>query len=513
MKIRIPVLIAFFMVSVFVFAQKEEEAREFATTITVEDLHNHLSIIASDALEGRETGERGQKMAAAYIKAHFEKLGLTGPVASDYGDGYYQKVPLYTSRAGNSIIKAGDKEFLNFKEIIYLGNRISGGDKSSEVVFVGKGTEDELAGMDLKGKTLLVYTEDGIRSTIRKVSTLAKERGAIAVVLTLKEDKNTWQTSIKAYQRYLNGGRLSINNPAESEDLFSFAVTNEVASLLMNTSFEKLQKSVTDFKSGKKNALKKVDSGKFTFNTKQEVTIVNSENVLGFLEGTDKKDELVIITAHYDHVGRDGKEIYNGADDDGSGTVSVLEIAEAFVKAREAGKGPRRSILFMTVTGEEKGLLGSDYYTRNPVFPLESTVVDLNIDMVGRIDPEHKGKGDYVYLVGSNRLSTELHEISEKVNSTFTNLDLDYTYNDENHADRIYYRSDHWNFAKKKIPIIFYFNGVHEDYHKPTDTVDKIEFEALKKRAELVFFTAWVLANKEDRIVADKVEGTSIEIK
>ena len=169
--------------------------------------------------------------------------------------------------------------------------------------------------------------------------------------------------------------------------------------------------------------------------------------------------------------------------------------------------------MFMTVTGEEKGLLGSGYYAANPVFPLKNTVADLNIDMIGRVDPLHEKNRDYVYLVGSDKLSSELHELSELANKTFTKMDLDYMYNDEDHPDRIYYRSDHWNFAKNNIPVIFYFNGIHADYHKPTDTVDKIEFDLLQKRAQLVFHTAWILSNKEERIVVDKVEPATLDTK
>ncbi|MEX2336253.1 MAG: M28 family peptidase, partial [Fulvivirga sp.] len=257
--------------------------------------------------------------------------------------------------------------------------------------------------------------------------------------------------------------------------------------------------------------LKKIKLSIVTYKTTQTIETVDTENVLGYLEGTDKKDELIVITAHYDHEGRDGEEIYNGADDDGSGTSTVMELAEAFAKAKEDGRGPRRSILFMTVTGEEKGLLGSEYYTANPIFPLENTITNLNIDMIGRIDPAHKDNQNYVYLVGSDRLSTELHQISERVNKTFTQLELDYTYNDEDHPDRIYYRSDHWNFAKNNIPVIFYFNGVHEDYHKPTDTIEKINFEMLKKRARLVFYTAWALANRNERPVVDKMQDQEME--
>ena len=225
---------------------------------------------------------------------------------------------------------------------------------------------------------------------------------------------------------------------------------------------------------------------------------VKGENVLGFIEGTDLKDEVLIITAHYDHLGKKDTSIYNGADDNASGTSAILEIAEAFMNAKKDSFGPRRSILIMAVSGEEKGLLGSKYYTENPIYPLEKTIANLNVDMIGRIDKHHKN-GDYVYLIGSDRLSTELHNISEAVNKKNFKLELDYTFNDRDDPNRYYYRSDHYNFAKNKIPVIFYFNGVHDDYHKPTDTIDKIDFEKTQKISRLIFLTAWELANRNER--------------
>ena len=233
----------------------------------------------------------------------------------------------------------------------------------------------------------------------------------------------------------------------------------------------------------------------------------DSENVVAFIKGSEFPEEIVVISAHYDHVGVDAEgNIYNGADDDGSGTVSILEIAEAFKEAQNDGYQPRRSILFLHVTGEEKGLLGSDYYTKNPIFPLENTVTDLNTDMIGRIDPKHEDNPNYIYLIGSDKLSTQLHELSEEVNNKYTQFDLDYTYNDENDPNRFYYRSDHYNFAKHNIPVIFYFNGTHADYHQPTDTPDKIEYDLMARRAQLIFYTAWEVANRDERLVVDKAQ-------
>ena len=232
--------------------------------------------------------------------------------------------------------------------------------------------------------------------------------------------------------------------------------------------------------------------------------IKSSENVVAFIKGSEKPEEIVVLSAHLDHVGKKDGQIYNGADDDGSGTVALLEMAQAFQKAVKDGYTPKRSILFLHVTGEEIGLYGSKFYTENPIFPLKNTVADLNVDMIGRIGEGKEGNDNYVYLIGSDKLSTELHELSEMVNSKYVNLELDYTYNDENDPNRFYYRSDHYNFAKNNIPIIFYFNGVHEDYHQPTDTPDKIDYDLLAKRTKLIFLTAWEVANRNKRITVDK---------
>jgi len=228
-----------------------------------------------------------------------------------------------------------------------------------------------------------------------------------------------------------------------------------------------------------------------------------SENVLAFIYGTEKPEEVVVISAHYDHLGIKGDKIFNGADDNGSGTAAVLEIAEAFHKAVLEGEGPKRSVLFLNLTGEEEGLYGSKYYTSHPIFPLKNTIVNLNIDMVGRVDKRHEDNPNFVYVIGDDKISRELHYISEAVNKKYIQLDLDYKYNDEKDPNRFYYRSDHYNFAKNGVPIIFYFNGVHADYHKATDTEEKINYEILAKRTQLVFVTAWEIANRKERLKVD----------
>lgn len=239
-------------------------------------------------------------------------------------------------------------------------------------------------------------------------------------------------------------------------------------------------------------------------NAKRNLNLPDSENIWAYIEGSDKKDEIVVVSAHYDHVGMKNGEIYNGADDDGSGTVALMEMARVFQKAKENGNGPRRSILILHVTAEEVGLHGSRYYSENPLFPLKNTVADVNIDMIGRRDELHKDSNNYVYVIGSDYLSTDLYNICENANTKHGLLTLDYKYNDKNDKNRFYYRSDHYNFAKNGIPSVFLFSGVHEDYHKPTDDVDKIEFDAVTTRTKYAFAIAWEIANRENRLIVDK---------
>lgn len=475
---------------------QDQVAKKYGDQITPADLKENLSILASDAMEGRETGKRGQKMAAAFVKANFEDFGLTAPV----NGGYYQPVELYTSVPGDIYIKAGQNKFLNFQDVAFYGSSDSGGEVSLPVVFVGKGRKEDFDQVSVEGKAVLVQL--GAEENFRGPISLARERKA-KLILVYHDDVNAFKELVGQLKDYMGNGIMSLTKPEPvAQNAGVFFVSPDVATKVLNTTNEKLAKAITG------NSLKKVKAGTIAYKTAMDVRVLKSDNVMGYLEGTDKKDELLVISAHYDHIGKlngtEGDLINNGADDDGSGTVSVLQLAKVFAQAKKEGKGPRRSILFLLVTGEEKGLLGSDYYTQHPVFPLEKTVVDLNIDMVGRRDPQHKDSAPYVYVIGSDKLSTELHNLNENTNKTYTNLIFDYTYNDQNHPDRLYYRSDHWNFAKNNIPIVFYFDGIHEDYHKPSDEVSKIEFDLLAKRAQCVFYTAWEIANREQRIQADK---------
>jgi hypothetical protein len=496
---KLKLLLTFLLFSlVFNVNGQDQAARKYGDLISEESLRENLSILASDALEGRETGKRGQKMAAAFIKTYFKELDLSGPVNGQY----FQQVNLYTSVPDEIYVKAGSNKFKNFQDVVYYGSGATEGETSVPVLFGGQGRKEDFDQLNVEGKAVVVYLKNA--EQYRAPVALARERKARLVIL-YSDSVDAFRELMEQFKGYMSNGVLSLDRPENKPGTGIFFIAPNVAPQLFGTTAEKLKKVANA--DARKKSLSKFKTSAIQYKVSMKVSVLETENVLGYLEGSDKKDELLVITAHYDHIGLEPSgtdKINNGADDDGSGTVSVLELAKVFAQAHKDGKGPRRSILFMTVTGEEKGLLGSDYYTRHPIFPLDKTVVNLNIDMVGRRDPQHKESEPYVYLIGSDKLSSQLHSLSETVNKATMNLVFDYTYNDQNHPDRLYYRSDHWNFAKNNIPIIFYFDGIHEDYHMPSDEVSKIEFPLLRKRAQVVFYTAWEIANREDRIAADQ---------
>jgi hypothetical protein len=487
------------------FSQDNPLIRQYNALIKPEELKDHLTILASDALEGRMTGTRGQKMAAAFIANHFREIGLLGPVNGSY----YQPVPLYQVTLGDVYVSGGGQTAKNFTDIFYYGDEDTQGEVKVDVVFAGQGRDEDFAQVDVKGKAviLLINKMDfGTMRQFRVAMTKANEKGARFVFAASAGTDEEFSTTANRIEGFVGGDELTLEKPGTKLEGGAFYMKGSFAAKILNTTIDKLKTAASA--DAKKQALKKLKSATASLQVVQQVTEVPSENILGYLPGTDKKDELVIVTAHFDHIGKeeggDGDIINNGADDDGSGTVAVMQIAKAFMEAKKNGHGPRRSVLFMTVTGEEEGLFGSEYYVTNPVFPLANTVVDLNIDMIGRTDPKNEANKNYVYVIGADKLSSELHTINEQLNKTYTQLKFDYVYNDESHPERLYYRSDHWNFAKNNIPIIFYFDGIHSDYHKVSDEVSKIDFDLLTLRTRCVFNVAWEIANREERLKVDK---------
>ncbi|WKN42381.1 M28 family peptidase [Tunicatimonas pelagia] len=493
-------------------------AEHYAQTITQEELREHLQIIASDDMEGRETGKPGQKKAAAYIAGYFAGLDLP-PVVGDTS--YYQIYPIVQSEWREPYVEINAKRFTFLEDFFSFFHFADPIDTSfSQVIFAGYGISSEkyddyeninvtgqaimvLAGepQNKNGKYYVTNSTQPSRFTKNLMASLGTKRtlaGIEDAALVMVVD-DEFKQHVNRYAMVARRPTLALKDYKPSSNL-----------IIISPKMAQALSGKNDLKKLKQRIDKRGRTTRFTSDVSLEVDLqqsieqITSENVLGYIEGSDRKDELVVVTAHYDHIGKQGEVVNNGADDDGSGTVAVLEIAEAFAEAKKAGYHPRRSLLFMTVSGEEKGLFGSKYYTEYPIFPLKSTIANLNIDMIGRIDPPHTQDSNYVYIIGSDRLSTELHQINERMNKTYTQLDLDYRYNAKDDPNRFYYRSDHYNFAKNNIPVIFYFNGTHPDYHRPTDTIEKINFGLLQKRAQLVFHTAWQLANQDERILVDK---------
>jgi hypothetical protein len=222
--------------------------------------------------------------------------------------------------------------------------------------------------------------------------------------------------------------------------------------------------------------------------------VLLGDNVAGLLVGTDLKQEIVVLSAHYDHLGRPGSRVYHGADDNASGTSAVLAIAATMDSLAQQGIRPRRSVLFVLFSGEEGGLIGSEYFVRNCPFLPAQLVCDLNIDMVGRVDAAHRKQPDYCYLIGGPT-SDSLRATAQKANTESVQLELSPTFDSEADPNRYFYRSDHYNFYRIGVPILFFMDGEHPDYHQPTDTADRIDYDLLQKRAMLVFQTAWRMAN------------------
>lgn len=474
-------------------------------------MSKNLHVLASDDYEGRETGKKGQKMAAQYIAEQFKAAGI--PPYKD--DTYFQAYPLNMIMPAPAEVIINGKKFEGNKDFYNFPGQGDQTIKVNHVLFSGYGIEEnnynDYAGNKVKDRVVMIlngepFSKDSVSlvsgkespslwsSYYRLKTEKAKEKGAKALLIIVDDI----QKSIQENKHKLESPSLKLD--LGKTEMPVIYISKEMANaILKRKDIDKIKKKISE----SKNPYKKDARTDFEVTIRNTVQKIQAENVLGYIEGSDLKEELVIVTAHYDHLGIDGKVVFNGADDDGSGTVAVIELAKSFAKAKKEGHGPRRSMLFMTVSGEEKGLLGSSYYTDHPEFPLKNTVCDLNIDMIGRVDEKHAGNPNYIYLIGSDKLSSQLHSISESANKMYTNLELDYTYNDEKDKNRFYYRSDHYNFAKNGIPVIFYFNGVHTDYHKETDEVEKIDFNKMEKISRLVFFTAWEIANRNERIVVD----------
>ena len=477
------------------FAQKKAKPEVYARTITSADLKKRLYIVASADMQGRETATEGQRKAAAYIESEFKSLGLQ-PGNKDSYQLFYN---VYQDSLTDAVLEVNGQPYQLNKDFNASVNNIPATMRFSEIVFVGSNAIDSLKEANVAGKAVMII--GGVPSGFSRgqnsggVFRMLNNKGVAAIISVSTNYPRT--SEVLKGNQYMNAFRRNIA-PQQ------FSISENVARAIVGNDFDNTRSNTSLIKTYAADILLDVQKTSLT---------AQSSDVIGVLPGTDLKDEYLVISAHYDHLGIRNGSIYYGADDDGSGTVSIIQIAQAFAKAKAEGKGPRRSIIFLANSGEEKGLWGSDYYTSHPTFPLEKTTADLNIDMIGRTDSSRK-IGDslnYVYVVGDDKLSTDLRTISEAVNKKYLKMELDYKFNDPNDRQRIYFRSDHYNFAKHGVPIIFYYDGMlGADYHKPTDTPDKINYNLMAKRAQLVFYTAWEMANRNDMLKRDKPLDTTV---
>lgn len=513
----------------FATVSAQDISSEYANSIRADELKKHLSVIAHDSLEGRATGSAGQKKAAAYVASFYRQYGLKpAATGADGQPSFFQTYNLYRGAWETAYLKKGSSRFELNQDFYIDGLANFPNEESIPAIFVGYGISEpvynDYENADVSGKIVIVLEGEPTRPDggflltgtdenskwgrprgWEEKAKLAVGKGARALLVISQKNEEALGREIQRRASMApRVRRLSLRQEETPVQGFAaFTVPGEVAAKLSGISEKKLLRAKNRIsKTGK--PVKYINGDRIEVLARRQSEVVPTENVAALLEGSDKKDEIVVISAHLDHIGisSDG-QINNGADDDGTGTVALLELAEAFSKAKAAGHGPRRSILFLNVTGEEMGLLGSEFYSENPLFPIGSHVADLNIDMIGRVDEAHQNNPDYVYLIGSDKLSSELHAISEAANARYARLQLDYTFNDPADPNRFYYRSDHYNFAKHGIPVIFYFTGVHPDYHRPGDDVEKILFDRQAKIVKLIFHTAWDVANREERIKVD----------
>lgn len=502
-------------------AQYNSVAGQLAETIQAETLKEHVYILASPEYQGRETGTEGNAKAASYIADQFASYGLP-PISGDTE--YFQEVAFSNIKWESVSLSVSGELQPHLSEYLAIPQYFpmqAAPIEISSMTFLGYGIDDpaysDYKNVDVRGKHLLVYGGEPITKgeMFRLTGTDSASMWSYDPMLKIEAARKAGAASIwiiedelremvmEARKHLLSGAMLMQKPDQLNEFVPNVFISSTLGQTLAGKNVKKIiktRKKIT--RTGKPGHINiPVD---VKLDTRHQIKTMAGANVLGFIEGTDPllKNEIVVVTGHYDHLGKRGKDIFYGADDNASGTAAVLEITQAMAQAKATGAGPKRSVLCMLVTGEEKGLLGSQYYSEHPIFPLENTVANVNIDMIGRKD-KHHADSLYTYVIGADRLSTALHEINETANKQYTHLQLDYTYNALDDPNQFYYRSDHYNFAKKGIPAIFYFSGVHEDYHRPTDTPDKIMYGKAETIARLAFHTTWELANREERIKVD----------
>ncbi|WP_138431065.1 M28 family peptidase [Fodinibius saliphilus] len=522
---------------------------EYQDEISVSYLKKHLTIFAADSMKGREAGTPAEKKAADYLAEEYQQIGLE-PAGDN--NTYFQNFKLAEAKSDSVVFNLYNTQN-NQKELVdrstagkdskaHFIRRFGGTDTlKADIVFAGFGVNDDSFGVQhlkditLKDKWVMVFEEipnvvdgdtliDAAIDSRSRFQTIMGQDAKGMLIIPAANSEEFEERAQKMQANYGKVGRLSLAyRDEESSGGFSKgyniikpSVAVKVLGLESETELaayrQETIENITDFQPRELN----YQLDHIPYSSEKEVI---SRNVLAFYEGVDPelKEEIVVLTSHYDHVGvgaadSTGDRIYNGADDDGSGTIGLLNVARAFAKAGEDRVKPKRSILFLNVSAEEKGLLGSRYYSDHPVIPMDQTVANINIDMIGRIDKKHKKEGveNYSYIIGGDIISSQLDSLIHAGNRRTANIALSDRYNDLQDPNQFYRRSDHWHFGRKGVPFAFFFTGVHEDYHRPSDEVHKIRFEKLANIVRTIYGSTVTIANTDEAPKVDNQEFIEI---
>lgn len=507
------------------------QEKQMADAITANQLKDYLYYVASDEMEGRDTPSRGLDLTAKFIGMMLSRWGFKP--AGDDGT-FYQKIALKSESIdpANTVLNIGGTDYQLNTDFFRMGGNGMAADAG--LVFGGNGwmikskNIDALAGVDVKGKVVVLYT-DGFPS---QRSLTALPTGSTPAELTGTKGTD-WADPVTNATQKGAAGIILVASPqlqgAWSQISGFFGRGNMYPEKLREGGGNSgntlpvllVSQSIGDTIFGGESGNKSSTSA-FAINKTATVGAMSrsetkyTQNVVALWEGSDPKlkAEMVAIGAHYDHVGvnpnaRTEDKIWNGADDDGSGTVAVLSIAEALAKSKVR---PKRSVLFVWHTGEEKGLWGSEYFNKFPTVDIKQVVAQLNIDMIGRSrktddsNPKNKDLSgeNAIYVIGSEMMSSTLGAITKGTNDAYLKMNYDYRYDDPKDTNRFFFRSDHFNYAQKGIPVVFWFDGVHEDYHQPGDHPDKIDYAKMEKVTRTIFLTLWELTDLKERPKVDK---------
>lgn len=472
---------------------QENPSKYLVQSISKSALQSHVKYLSSDELMGRENGKKGQKLAAVYIMQQFKKAGIK-PILGTY----FQDVPFVEVNPEKIKFKINDHELQFIKDFEHHKNFDNISISKAKTVFVSYGRTKDLKKANdkynLDNKVVFMVGGSDVESifSINKRVQEAQEKGASAVVII--DDAGGFASD----STYLLEREQSLKKEFSHSIPVLFIGEHFADSLFKAEDF--------DFQKWSRKKLKKRKVRNLKATIEIDVKIVNrtqkGENVMAFIPGNERKSEIVILLAHYDHLGKKGNLIFNGADDNATGTAALIEIAKTLNLSQSKGNGFSRSVLVVLTTGEEHGLLGSRQYVKDPLFSLDQTFAVINVDMIGRTDEKHQNNPNYVYLIGSDFISPVLKNICESQSKGSTKIKLDYTYNSKKHPQRFYYRSDHYPFAKRNIPCAFYFSGTHKDYHESTDTFEKVDFKKVHLLTKLIFKTAWALLNTKQPLLA-----------